>query len=145
MFLHVGGLNQYPPVLASNSSSVILGNPWYLSVWRHVWCQLGLFSPDRGGFQGLSQLWASHYPRGCNSHSLAQPNVPFVSSCLGHAGTSAAASASAGRCGVYPTSEAARRPLPGPAASRELSFSSKLEPHPPQFCLICHDKINPVM
>lgn len=59
--------------------------------------------------------------------AFAQPEVLFVSSSLGHAGTCAPVSMQVlGGVRVYPTSEAVRRHLPGPATSTGLSFSSKL-------------------
>lgn len=63
--------------------TLIPGNSWYLSAWLYVWAIQGCFPQTSVGSKAFSSSGASHYPRACSSHSLAQTDVPFMSSCLG--------------------------------------------------------------
>lgn len=120
--LMLGGFNQYSSLLASNSSTV----RWSQVI--HFTCRFGsmpcarqaFFSSAVCGCWDLCRRSASRYPGGCNGPQL---NTPFTSSHLGNAGTFVAESVQVlDDVGVYPSSETARRHLPGPAISPRAFF-----------------------
>lgn len=87
----------------------------------------GVFSPVMHmGAETFAGVWHPVSREVVMGYSVMQLNIPFTSSHLENAGTSAAGSVQASDdVGVCPSSKAARRRLPGSAVSRELSFSSK--------------------
>lgn len=124
VFLHLGGLNPYSPVLASSSCFVFI--LWFQVI--HGTCQLGSMSgASQGCFPqtnvGSKAFTSSGHPiipelvTATALHSLMCPSCP-------HCWDTCAASA--GRCGGVSCIQGSEKDLPGPATSPELSFSSKL-------------------
>ena len=86
----------------------------------------GFFSRDVRGAKTFACVWHPVTQEAVTGHSVAQLNVPFTSSHLGNAGTFVAESVQVlDDVGVFTSSKTARRHPPGPAISREPSFSSK--------------------